>query len=677
MSEELLGKEYVKACSIIDKEISIMKNTDYLFNNEDVKLRDGDNEISFKDAILKLEKDLLEKRKNKQFTISVCGMVKAGKSTFINSFLFGKHVLPAFDTPWSAKLTFVEYTDKRPYFEAIFYTEEEFEALEVGYKEQKLDKEFEQMKAKAFQKGVSKNNYIKSVPHKETRYNFEDLEEFVTDLKNEKALKAKYTPYVKEVHVYVNDKSIEKFRIVDTPGLHDTNVINSEETYKWISQTHALIFLLPPKGIIEDDFEFFKKYQSAKGPEGRIFILNRIDEAGTPEDAARVVSSLKDIGKKDKRFKDINMFGVDEEICRYSSLAQMLQSMKENHIPFDEKYEDEWYWEEQGLKNYEADPDDVKGKISERLYNNAGKIIINSSVSDISQVYFRIFKNLELHKDLFNSELKDCDKSMEELNTEIKKLEKMKSRVNERINSFKYNAEEEAESNKDILINMLNEADRELHIDVANYSFGELKGLPSLLRLKIQQILDLETGSLGRKIKRYTKIDMPRAIDNILKQVRDIYEENCIDEPVILRPLEGNVKEDWNARFEKVVGEFKFNLDEVLPWNWFTQLFTRRKTMQDNAKPYIDKAVTQVRTFVSGQIKAITDQMINYVKSNINDFIQVTENAITSKRKIVENNRKEKELRKQKLINLIQAQDNNIVDLKNKIDAFKAQCSKL
>ena len=51
--------------------------------------------------------------------LGVVGAVRTGKSTFINSFLFGRRVLPAFDTPWSAKLTFVEYTDKKPYFEAV------------------------------------------------------------------------------------------------------------------------------------------------------------------------------------------------------------------------------------------------------------------------------------------------------------------------------------------------------------------------------------------------------------------------------------------------------------------------------------------------------------------------------------------------------------------------------
>ena len=45
--------------------------------------------------------------KNEKFTISVCGVVKAGKSTFINSYLFGKEIFPeiTFESQYG-KLTF-------------------------------------------------------------------------------------------------------------------------------------------------------------------------------------------------------------------------------------------------------------------------------------------------------------------------------------------------------------------------------------------------------------------------------------------------------------------------------------------------------------------------------------------------------------------------------------------
>ena len=46
--------------------------------------------------------------KKAPFTVAVCGEVKAGKSTLLNSILFGDNILPTFDTPLTAKLTFIK-----------------------------------------------------------------------------------------------------------------------------------------------------------------------------------------------------------------------------------------------------------------------------------------------------------------------------------------------------------------------------------------------------------------------------------------------------------------------------------------------------------------------------------------------------------------------------------------
>ena len=72
---------------------------------------------------------------DEKFTIAVCGVVKAGKSTFLNSLLFGRDILPAFDTPMTAKLTFIEYTDKANYATITFYSKEEWAQLNNDLKE--------------------------------------------------------------------------------------------------------------------------------------------------------------------------------------------------------------------------------------------------------------------------------------------------------------------------------------------------------------------------------------------------------------------------------------------------------------------------------------------------------------------------------------------------------------
>lgn len=662
MANVLLNK-YEKACSIIDNAISVMEKTDEIVNNSDYP--DGKKKIE------ELKKNSVEKRKEK-FTISICGMVKAGKSTFINSFLFGKRVLPAFDTPWSAKLTFIEYTDKKPYFEAVFYSKEEFAALEANYKELKQSKDFENLKAKAFQRGISEKDYIKQNSHTITRYNLDELEEFVTDLKNDEAKNAKYTPYVKEVHVYANDKKIENFRIVDTPGLHDSNIINSQETLKWICKTHALIFVLPPKGITSDDFEFFKEYQAMKGPDGRIFVLNKCDE-GTPEDAESVRNYLYEIGCEQK-FKDIDVFGQNEIICRYSALAKMLQCMKRNNIPFDEKYEDEWYYNKIG--RMDADPDNVAEKISERLYKNGGHIKILSCVRDISQVYFNCQKTLENALMESKANLDDIDKSADRLNDELKNLKCFKDEIKKKFNNMHVTARSKANERAMLLRQKLDNIKKELNINVSGMSYSDLKNLPSELRLRIQEKLDPNIGEIGFEIKRFDE-QMLDIIHEVIKQAESIYKDYKIDAPIIEQYFNLENLEDWNSEFDNVVNAFKNDLDEVLPWNWFTQLFTTKKTMQANASDVIKNTVANLGAFVSMQIHKIVEKMEKYVKLEFENIVDTSEKSIENKQNILEKQKLDKVNEKQKLLQTIEKQKSNVVTIKKKIEEFENSISSL
>ena len=53
-------------------------------------------------------------RKNRKLNIGVIGQVKAGKSSFLNTLLFGgKEILPKASTPKTATLTKMEYAEKK------------------------------------------------------------------------------------------------------------------------------------------------------------------------------------------------------------------------------------------------------------------------------------------------------------------------------------------------------------------------------------------------------------------------------------------------------------------------------------------------------------------------------------------------------------------------------------
>ena len=69
-----------------------------------------------------------QKLESEQFVLCAAGQMKAGKSTLLNALIFQDEVLPADDTPHTAKITIIEYA-KEPSFVATFYNEEEWNEL--------------------------------------------------------------------------------------------------------------------------------------------------------------------------------------------------------------------------------------------------------------------------------------------------------------------------------------------------------------------------------------------------------------------------------------------------------------------------------------------------------------------------------------------------------------------
>ncbi|MBR0287545.1 MAG: dynamin family protein, partial [Selenomonadaceae bacterium] len=66
----------------------------------------------------------------RKLNIAVVGRVKAGKSTFLNTIIFGgKHILPEAFTPKTATLTKIEYA-KENSLEVEYYSGEDWQAIE-------------------------------------------------------------------------------------------------------------------------------------------------------------------------------------------------------------------------------------------------------------------------------------------------------------------------------------------------------------------------------------------------------------------------------------------------------------------------------------------------------------------------------------------------------------------
>lgn len=312
-----------------------------------------------------ITKEYLEKTFNAcadgLFTIAVCGEVKAGKSTLLNSILFGDNVLPSFETPETAKLAFIRYTSEDSFFEVNWYNNEEWQVVRQSSDVNALKKRLEY----SMQNGVSQVNCINKG---KTRVNdLNRLSEYTSvPKKDDKSSKAGiFTPFVKNVEIYIKDENLRNLQIVDTPGLNDPNQINSNETTSWIGQAHAIIYVCPMRFFAETDLEFFRQCMKGRSENTRIFVQNRIDED------ENYIHTVED-SRHNQTCLDEGLFGPDEIICSYSaqvclSRAKVEKAEKEhrNASPDDIEFVDFY-------KDLNPDPDDLQGKISERLFANSG-----------------------------------------------------------------------------------------------------------------------------------------------------------------------------------------------------------------------------------------------------------------------------------------------------------------
>ena len=69
---------------------------------------------------------ILKKLDSDTLTIGVIGQMKCGKSTFLNSFVFEKNILPAATTPMTAALSVITYGEEKKIV-AEFYNENEWQ----------------------------------------------------------------------------------------------------------------------------------------------------------------------------------------------------------------------------------------------------------------------------------------------------------------------------------------------------------------------------------------------------------------------------------------------------------------------------------------------------------------------------------------------------------------------
>lgn len=187
-------------------------------------------------------KNEIKRAEEQKLTIGVIGQMKAGKSTFLNSFIFGDTVLPAATSPMTASLSYITYGAEKKLV-AEFYTSDEWAELRSTAQlplSEGDESTAQGAKIKAAKELVSKSgkiSQINSLLGKTKEDSFSNLIDYV-------GADGKYIAITKAVTLYYPLEYLKGVEIVDTPGFNDPIVSREERTRQFLKQADVSLLLL-------------------------------------------------------------------------------------------------------------------------------------------------------------------------------------------------------------------------------------------------------------------------------------------------------------------------------------------------------------------------------------------------------------------------------------------------
>lgn len=192
------------------------------------------DETTYTEILSKIREDVL--------TIGVIGQMKCGKSTFLNSFLFGKPFLPAATTPMTAALSIITYGEKEGLI-AEFYSEEEWEQLKDLAKRNENEAADLQTKSsikaakELYERSAPIRSQLPSLLGKTQKDTFSNLIEYV-------GADGRFVSIVKSVKIFLNEEWLKGVEIVDTPGFNDPVVSREERTKEFLKRADVVLMML-------------------------------------------------------------------------------------------------------------------------------------------------------------------------------------------------------------------------------------------------------------------------------------------------------------------------------------------------------------------------------------------------------------------------------------------------
>lgn len=276
---------------------------------------------------------------NRDLKIGIVGLVKAGKSSFLNALVFeGENVLPKAATPMTAALTRIHYS-KASNAKVVFYNSVDWSMIER--RDQQFKDEYKRLYQNWAKEQEEKRGYYAAsqsmdrthmgaikISEREKRLLIEKIplpyvacHELVQkakdsgvllsqlpqepqeisvsslkkDLQDYVGANGRFTPFVKYIEMGIDKPMLRGIEIIDTPGLGDPILSRSEKTKEFLMQCDIVFVLSASTQFMnKEDIALIMKTLPSESVNHAVLIGSKLDSV-LLDDSSRKKDSIENV----------------------------------------------------------------------------------------------------------------------------------------------------------------------------------------------------------------------------------------------------------------------------------------------------------------------------------------------------------------------------------------------
>lgn len=476
--------------------------------------------------------DMLKKMDSDVLTIGVIGQMKCGKSTFLNSFVFGDTILPAATTPMTAALSVITYGEKERVV-AEFYTRDEWaeQRMQAARSlEEAAGNTAEESKIKAAKELVSKadklGGKLESLLGKTQEDDFRNLIEYV-------GADGKYIAITKSVKIFYPKEYLKGVEVVDTPGFNDPIVSREERTKEFLKKADVVLMMLyagRPFDATDRDIIFKNVSQCGIG---KVLIgINKYDipfENGETEQQVRdyVIEEIRKACKEENN-EILNEILKETSPIPLSAEMALLSMLPMSKISEDETLKFAWNRHcenfevstQQGLRE-KSHIDNLSQAVKDIVIKEKDKILFSKPINAILAA--GASKKEEIDKKILTAKEENTNLNLpdDELEEKEEKLKKGHRKIERKISSLGDDIESELRNiirkGKDTLEDDVDSACGKMR-NIVETEWKMLTNYDSKIRPRIDNELNrLATRTLKRSVDNIAS-NAKRAIDGCIRE---------------------------------------------------------------------------------------------------------------------------------------------------------------